>query len=414
MNTAAIQRAIDTCAARGGGKVIFPTGSYLTGSIFLKSNVELHIGGDVKLLGSQSLSDYPEIWTRIAGVEMLWPAALINIIGQKNVALTGTGIIDSQGKPFWDSFHSVKKEYEQKKLRWALDYDVKRPRTLLVDGSWDIMIKDVTFQRAAFWTVHILYSSYVTVDGIKVRNNIGGHGPSTDGIDIESSSWILVQNADIDCNDDNFCLKSGRDWDGLRINRPTEYVLIQNCIARRGHGLITFGSETSGGMRHIIARNLQAKGTRIGIRFKSAPTRGGIVEDILLQDIKMDKVGVALKVEANWFSAYNIVVLPKEYANKTIPDHWKALAAPVLPARRGIPTFRRVTIERVRALNSTTAIQAKGSESSSILDFYLNSVHIEAKEAGTIQYAKDWSFKNATTRTPDGNRVKVVNPSVIN
>src|SRR3546814_20390056 len=80
---------------------------------------------------------------------MLWPAALINIIGQKNVAITGTGIIDSQGKPFWDSFHSVKKEYEQKKLRWALDYDVNRQRTLLVDGSWDIMINDVTFQRAA-------------------------------------------------------------------------------------------------------------------------------------------------------------------------------------------------------------------------------------------------------------------------
>src|SRR3546814_7772150 len=152
------------------------------------------------------------------------------------------------------------------------------------------------------------------------------------------------------------------------INRPTEYVLIQNCIARRGHGLITFGSETSGGMRHIIARNLQAKGTRIGIRFKSAPTRGGIVEDILLQAIKMDKVGVALKVEANWFSAYNIVVLPKEYANKTIPDHWKALAAQVLPARRGIPTFRRVTIERVRATTSPTAHQAKGPRDSYLLD----------------------------------------------
>src|SRR3546814_20922082 len=82
----------------------------------------------------------------------------------------------------------------------------------------------------------ILYASYGTVDRIKVRNNIGGHGPSTDGIDIDSSSWILVQNADIDCNDDNFCLKSGRDWDGLRINRPTEYVLIQNCIARREIG----------------------------------------------------------------------------------------------------------------------------------------------------------------------------------
>src|SRR3546814_20251749 len=120
----------------------------------------------------------------------------------------------------------------------------------------------------------------------------------------------------------------------------------------------------------------------------------------------MDKVGVALKVEANWFSAYNIVVLPKEYANKTIPDHWKALAAPVLPARRGIPTFRRVTIERVRALNSTPALQAKGSESSSILAFSLTSFHIEAKAAGTIQYAKVWSFKNTPILPPDGKREK--------
>src|SRR3546814_17836466 len=92
------------------------------------------------------------------------------------------------------------------------------------------MIKDVTFQRAAFWTVHILYSSYVTVDGIKVRNNIGGHGPSTDRIDIDSSSWKLVQNADIDCNDHNFCLKSVRNWDELVINRPTASVLLLNLI----------------------------------------------------------------------------------------------------------------------------------------------------------------------------------------
>lgn len=414
MNTTAIQQAIDTCAARGGGKVVFPAGAYLTGALFLKSNVELHIGENVKLLGSQSLSDYPEIWTRIAGVEMRWPAALINVSGQKNVALTGNGIIDSQGKPFWDSFQSVREEYQRKKLRWVLDFDVKRPRTLLVDGSWDIMIKDVTFQRAAFWTVHILYSSYVTVDGIKVRNNIGGHGPSTDGIDIDSSSWILVQNADIDCNDDNFCLKSGKDWDGLRINRPTEYVLIQDCIARRGHGLITFGSETSGGIRNVIARNLRAQGTRIGIRFKSAPTRGGVVEDILIQDVKMDTVGVAVQMEADWFSAYSRAVIPDDYADKAIPDHWKALAEPVLPASRGIPTFRQVTIERLRALNSGTAIRASGLEAKPIRDFEWNNVYIEAKTAGSIKNAAAWSFRNSVIRTLDDKPIALTNAVDIN
>src|SRR5690606_24552583 len=157
-------------------------------------------------------------------------------------------------------------------------YDAKRPRTLLVENCQDVLIEDITFQRAGFWTVHILYSSYVTIEGITVRNNIGGHGPSTDGIDIDSSSWILIQNSDIDCNDDNFCIRSCRHCDGTRVDRPTEYGLMQDCNPRNGAGLITFGSETSGGIRHIVARNLHAQGTRSGIRFKAAITRGGVVE----------------------------------------------------------------------------------------------------------------------------------------
>jgi len=227
MNTKAIQKAIDKCSGRGGGVVTFDTGAYLTGSLFVKKGVNLVIGKKVVLLGSQNLDDYPEINTRIAGVEMKWPAALINALNQKNVAITGEGIVHAQGKPFWEKYWKMRTEYEKKGLRWIVDYDCKRPRTLLVSGSTDVTIKGFTLKQAGFWTVQLLYSKYVTVDGITIQNNVDGSGPSTDGIDIDSSSWILVLNCDIDCNDDDFCLKAGRDADGLRVNRPTEYVVIQ-------------------------------------------------------------------------------------------------------------------------------------------------------------------------------------------
>lgn len=406
LNTAAIQATIDSCAAQGGGKVIFNKGKYLTGALYLKSNVELHVGKGVELLGSQDLSDYPEIPTRVAGVEMRWPSALVNILNQQNAAVTGDGVIDGQGKPFWDTYWALRDEYDRKKLRWVVDYDAKRPRTLLVDGCRDVLIEDVTFRRAGFWTVHILYSSYVTVNGITIRNNIGGHGPSTDGIDIDSSSWILIQNSDIDCNDDNFCFKSGRDWDGLRVNRPTEYVLIQNCISRNGAGLITFGSETSGGMRHILARNLRAYGTRSGIRFKSAKNRGGIVEDLLLEDITMDSVDVAIDITANWYPSYSYTSLPRGYDIRRVPDHWVKLLEPV-PKERGIPTFRNIRVRNVTGKNVKRAIQAEGLRENPLQQFSFENIHISAKEAGTIRYAENWTFGNVVIETPKGRRVQV-------
>ena len=231
INTKAIQKAIDDCASKGGGVVTFSPGRYLTGSIYVKEGVNFNIPKGVTLLGSQNLDDYPDMDTRVAGIEMRWPSALINVLDQKNVLISGDGVVHAQGKVFWDSYWALRKDYEARGLRWIVDYDSKRPRTLLVSRSSDVTIKDVTFQQAGFWTIQLLYSTQCTVDGVIIQNNVGGHGPSTDGVDIDSSSQILVQNCDIDCNDDNFCLKSGRDADGLRVNRPTEYVVIRDCVS---------------------------------------------------------------------------------------------------------------------------------------------------------------------------------------
>jgi polygalacturonase len=415
LNTNAIQAAIDACAAEGGGIVTFNAGAYLTGSVFVKKGVNLCIDKDVTILGSQDISDYPEIDTRVAGIEMRWPAALINVIDQDNVAITGKGTIHAQGKPFWDKYWTMRRqEYEPKGLRWVVDYDCKRPRTLLVSKSTNVTLKDITLKQAGFWTVHILYSKYVTVDGVVIRNNIGGNGPSTDGIDIDSSKFILVENCDIDCNDDNFCFKAGRDADGLRVNRPTEYVMIRNCISRAGGGLITFGSETSGSIRHVLAYNLKAKSTGIGIRFKSARIRGGTVEDIHIRDIEMDDVSTAVKVSLNWNPSYSYSSLPDGYDPNAIPSHWKTLLEKVEPPERGIPEIRNVHLSRITVLGAERAISISGTKESIVKDFLFRDITIEAKTAGRISFAQSWKFENVSIKTKDDSQLNTQNCTDMN
>jgi len=408
INTRAIQAAIDACEAKGGGIVTFDSGAYLTGSIFVKAGVTLRIDKGVEILGSQDLADYPDIDTRVAGIEMRWPAALVNVCDQDNAAIVGEGLINARGKPFWDKYWTMRREeYEPRGLRWIVDYDCKRPRTLLVSNSSNVTVQGITLQQAAFWTVHILYSRHVTVDGVVIRNNVDGHGPSTDGIDIDSSSFILVENCDIDCNDDNFCLKAGRDADGLRVNRPTEYVVIRHCVSRAGGGLITCGSETSGGIRHVLAHHLTAKGTGVGLRFKSAQTRGGTVEDIHLEDIEMDGVGTVLEVSVNWNPSYSYSTLPEGYTYETLPPHWKTMLQKVEPPQRGIPEIKDVHVSRIRASGARRAISASGMRISILKDFHLNDVRIEADTAGQVMFAKGWRLNNVSIQTKEDRKLDV-------
>lgn len=406
LNTKAIQQAIDKCSAAGGGIVRIKAGKYLTGSLFIKSNVNFVLDEGAELMGSQNITDYPDIDTRVAGIEMKWPAALLNISGQSNAAITGKGLVNAQGKPFWDMYWNLRKEYEPKGLRWIVDYDAKRPRTLLVTNSADVTIKGITLQQAGFWTVQLLYSNQVTVDGITIRNNVDGHGPSTDGVDVDSSTRILIQNCDIDCNDDDFCLKAGRDWDGLRVNRPTEYVVIRNCIARAGGGLLTLGSETSGGIRHVYATNLTGNGTGNGLNLKSATTRGGTIEDIHFENITLNNVGNAFQITLNWNPTYSYSKLPDGYDEKTLPPHWKKMLTKVEPASKGIPHFKDVYISNVKA-TAKKAINAVGLAESQLENFQFKNVNIEAKTAGDIKFAQGWKWTDSNVNAADNTKLTI-------
>lgn len=403
--TEQIQQAIDDCVAKGGGRVEFSPGVYLTGALFVKSNVELHVGKGVTLKAVNDLTEFPDTPTRVAGIEMEWPAAIINVIGQENVAITGEGTIDGDGKYLWDKYWEMRKDYTPRGLRWIVDYDCKRVRSLVVSNSSNVTVQGLTFLRAGFWTVQILYSSRCTLSNLTIRNNVGGHGPSTDGLDIDSSDRILIENCDIDCNDDNICLKAGRDADGLRVNRPTEYVLVRSCTTRKGASLVTCGSETSGSIRHIYCVDSRAIGSSAVLRIKSAMTRGGVVENIYMDNVTADSVRHVLNCDMNWNPAYSYSTLPKEYERKEIPDHWKVMLMQVSP-EDGLPKFKNIYMSNVKVKHANTFLTCVGASNSLIQNVAMSNVEATVSTAGSVRYTDNFLAKNIKLTTLDGSSVK--------
>jgi polygalacturonase len=404
LNTVAIQKAIDA-AAEAKGTVTLKPGAYLTGSLFLKSGVTLDIPEGVTLIGSQKLEDYPELPTRIAGIEMTWPAALINTRDQHDITITGKGTIDGDGPIWWKSYWDLRAQYEPKGLRWASDYDARRPRLILFQNSENIHLGGgITLKRSGFWTVQVLYGHDITIDGVVIRNNEGGKGPSTDGIDIDSSRKVLVAHADIDVNDDALCLKAGRDSDGLRVNRPTEDVVIRDSIIRHGAAAITIGSETSGGFRNIEAYNLIAlSGVPSGVLFKSAHTRGGTASNIRIHDLTLEGVAIPIHITMNWNPTYSYATLPPDVKNP--PPYYITLTTPVTPPDKGLPHFSDVHIWNIKATGAKQAFNVAAYPNATLDNFRIDHLNIEAATAGPIANAKNWTMTDNTIKTADGSKV---------
>ena len=403
--TVAIQKAIDS-AAKSGTTVAFKPGVYLTGAIFLKSGSKLRIDEGVTLLGAQDLAAYPIMPTRVAGIEMKWPAALLNVYEQSNVEISGKGTVDGDGKIWWDKYWKMRRdEYEPKGVRWAVDYDCQRPRLIQVYKSSNVKLQGLTLKRSGFWTVHICYSKDTAVDGITIRNNTTeAKGPSTDGIDIDSSTGVTVEHCDIECNDDAICLKAGRDADGLRVNRPSEKIVIRDSTVRAGAAGITFGSETSGGIRNVEAYRIHVlPGVPNGILFKSASTRGGTIEDINLHHFDMQGVGSAISVAFNWNPSYSYAKMPEDVKNP--PDYWRVLTEPV-PPEKGLPRLRRVRISDIQATGVQRAFNVSSYEASPIEEFHLRNIEIQAKTAGTLRNTANWTWDSVKVVTSDGSEVR--------
>ncbi|PTX95676.1 exo-poly-alpha-D-galacturonosidase [Opitutus sp. ER46] len=403
--TAGIQAAIDAAHAAGGGRVTFAPGTYVSGALFVKSGVHLRIDAGVTLQGVADEAAYPRRPTRVAGIEMEWPAALINVYEQENVKISGAGTIDGNGEWCWRKYWTLRKdEYDPRGLRWAADYDAERVRLFVAWRACDVTLEGLTLRRSGFWTVQLTYCERVTVDGIHIRDNAG---PSTDGVDVDSSSHVLIQRCDIDNNDDDICLKAGRDADGLRVNRPTEYVVIRDNIARRGDGVIGFGSETAGGIRHVVAYRNRGIGTNEGLRFKSARTRGGYVRDVLILDTTLERVVRPVTFTLNWNPGYSYVTLPTDTSNLPpalkgrMPAYWQVMAERV-PPERGIADFGDITIARLKITGARQVFTASGMAERPLHDIRLEDIEAAGQKAGTIAHARDWTVRRVRVVTPDG------------
>ena len=405
INTRPIQAAIDAAAGAGGGTVVLKPGVYLSGSLFVKSNVTLLIGRGATLKGLRDLAAYPMVRTRVAGIEMDWPAGLLNIYQQKNAKITGEGLVDGDGKVFWDSYWALRREYDPKDLRWAADYDCRRPRLIHVYDSEAVEVSGLNLARSGFWTVHVCYSRDVKVSDLIIRNNLGGRGPSTDGIDIDSSERVLVERCDLSVNDDAICIKAGRDWDGLRVARPCRQVKIRDCIVRDALAGMTFGSETSGGFEDIEVSGLRIEyPVPLGIFFKSGHTRGGVINNIALKNIHLQDVATLFRVNLNWYPNYSYAQIPAGMTD--IPDYWRALATPV-PREQGIPRIRDVRLSDIKAVGGKIGFEAAAYEEAPLRDFTFDRLDWDVREAGTIANAENWRFRDCRIDTLDGTGPKV-------
>ncbi|GAA0660085.1 polygalacturonase [Sphingomonas insulae] len=400
IETRAIQAAIDAAARAGGGTVRLRPGVYRSGALFVASGVTLDVARGATLRGVGDIAAYPMMPTRVAGIEMPWPAALVNLYRVRDARVTGEGIIDGDGKVFWDSYWRMRRAYDPRGLRWAADYDCRRPRLIQVFDCDRVRVDGLMLTRSGFWTVHVCYSRDVTVADLTIRNNIGGRGPSTDGVDIDSSERVRVERCDISVNDDALCIKAGRDWDGLRVARPCRDVTIRDCVVRDALAGMTFGSETSGGFRNIdIAGLTIMHPVPIGIFFKSGSTRGGTIRDIRIADVVMQDVATLFQVNLNWYPNYSYAKIPAGLA--TVPPHYRALATPV-PRDKGLPHISGVSIDNVRAVGGKIAFQAAAYPDAPLDSFTFRKLRLDVREGGEIADARNWRFEDCTIDTLDG------------
>jgi polygalacturonase len=202
---------------------------------------------------------------------------------------------------------------------------------------------------------------------------------SSDGIDIDSTRNVLITGCDIECADDAICLKSGRDADGLRVNRPTENVVIRNCRVGPAAGLVVFGSETAGGIRNIKIYDCRAEaGCGEVVRFKTRAGRGGVVEDILYENIEADGVRSVFNFNMDAFS------------NTWVPERFRT---PV-PPEQGTPIFRNIQVRNLRARNCSAAGHLVGLAESPLRQLTLQDVDIQAASGFTIRHTAGLRFQN--------------------
>jgi polygalacturonase len=302
LNTTAIQKAIDSAAGQGG-VVVIPQGRFLSGSVFLKQGVGLRLDKDAVLLGSNRIEDYPKRETRIEGHFEPWRMALVNAQGMDPVDISGEGMIDGNGILFWAQFWQRRKENPK-----CTNLEVERPRLMFIDRSRNVRITGLRLRDSGFWNLHLYRCSDVRIEGLSIKAPTQGHilGPSTDGIDLDSSRNVTIRKCSISVNDDNIALKGSKGplADKDADSPPVENILVEDCEFGDGNGMITCGSEATV-VRDVVVRNCRITGNATALTLKLRPDTPQHYERILIEDIELSGSGRLLNV-APWRQFFDL------------------------------------------------------------------------------------------------------------
>jgi polygalacturonase len=356
--TEAFRAAIQAARSAGGGTVFVPAGKYVTGPIELVSNLTLYFdAGAVVQFPAMRL---PFTEGREQGVECLTPVPLIGGRHLENVTIAGRGLLTTNnadwlkimsrtrasgsdpGTAFGPNWEKLLLALELKKPLPKEMYELAapelRPSFVRFMDSHNVMVEGVHFVGSSMWTIHLLYTDNAVVRDVIIETYPGVH---TDGIGVDSSRNIRISNCYIDTGDDGMVIKSGKDADGLRVNRPTENVSITNCSVHHAHGAVTIGSETSGWVRNLVASNIICDGTQMGVRIKSRRGRGGGVEDVRFDNWTMQNVGTAINV-TNYYMMEGEVKAGDE------------------PVSARTPIFRNIAVSNMTIHHARVAIDVEG------------------------------------------------------
>jgi polygalacturonase len=349
-DTAALQGAIDQCSKGQGGVVELTAGTYVSAPLTLRSHVHLVLDKGVTLLGSPDMGDYPirtdAPWRRVS---------LLHADHAEDIAITGAGTIDGNGKVWWVAQMSRQKGAKEN----------QRPLLIDLTNSKQILIEGVTIQNSPQYNITAFWCDGLTVRDVTILNP-GTGAPNTDGIDPVSTSHVLIDHDTIDTGDDNVAIKSGLVERG-DPNVPSTDIVIRDCTFRAGHGL-SIGSETAGGVRNVTVERVTFTGTRQGIRIKSARGRGNDIGNFTYRDIKMD--GVETPIEVTEY--YTGVV--KDDAGQPVTEH--------------TPKFHDITIENVTATGAKRAAVIMGLPESPVKNLVMKNVSISAAVGMTVSNAQ--------------------------
>lgn len=397
-STEAIRKAIEACHKAGGGRVVVPVGTFLTGAVHLKSNVNLHISNGATLKFIPNPEKYlPVVLTRFEGTECMNYSPLIYAYEQENLAITGGGTLDGAaaldnwwawvkgGKDADKGTASIKRLLEFNDLGTPVNQRMfgagyyLRPSFIQPYKSRNILIEGVTIINSPMWEIHPVLSTNVTVRGVKVNS----HGHNNDGCNPESCKDVLIEDSLFDTGDDCIAIKSGRNDDGRRIGVPSENIIIRNCEMKDGHGGVVMGSEISGGVRNVFVENCRMDSPNLdrALRFKSNAKRGGVIENIYMRNVEIGQVAEA--------------VLTIDFLYETGANG---------PHK---PVVRNVNIENVRSTSSPRVMWIAGFPGAIIDDIKFVNCNFSGVEATErISNAAGISFKNVTVEPAKKGRSK--------